>query len=196
MGKATGPKYSVSFRRRRENITDYRARVNLLKSGLPRLVVRKSNKYLLAQIYELSEQGDRVLAQVSAKDLKKYAWLPKCNTPTAYLLGLLLAKKVKTLKGQGEKIDKVILDIGRYTSSKNSNLFAVAKALKDSGIECPLAQEQISDDRIKGVHIAKYAETLDDSTFKSRFSEYLKNQIDVKRLPELFDQVKLKILES
>ncbi|MGM0388528.1 MAG: 50S ribosomal protein L18, partial [Natrinema limicola] len=41
---ATGPRYKVPMRRRREVRTDYHQRLRLLKSGKPRLVARKSNK--------------------------------------------------------------------------------------------------------------------------------------------------------
>ena len=44
---ATGPRYAVKFRRRREGKTDYKKRLNLLKSELPRFIVRISNKYIL-----------------------------------------------------------------------------------------------------------------------------------------------------
>lgn len=193
MGKAHGPKYNVPFRRRRENVTDYRARVNLLKSKTPRLVVRKSNRYILAQVYQFSSKGDLVIAQSHAKELKQFNWLPKNNTPTAYLVGLLLAKKLKNSKNE---LKRVVLDIGRFTSSWNSNLFAVAKAFRDYGIECPMNEQQISEDRIRGEHISKYASTLDEKEFKKRFGEYLKNNIDVKKLPELFEEVKRKILST
>ena len=37
-------------RRRREGKTDYKARLAMLKSEKPRLVIRKSNRYLVVQI--------------------------------------------------------------------------------------------------------------------------------------------------
>ena len=41
---ATGPRYKVAFRRRRENRTDYYARRRLLSGQEARAIVRRSNK--------------------------------------------------------------------------------------------------------------------------------------------------------
>jgi large subunit ribosomal protein L18 len=38
----------INRRRRREGKTDYSKRINLLKSGAPRIVFRKTNRYLIA----------------------------------------------------------------------------------------------------------------------------------------------------
>ncbi len=40
-----GPRYVVKFRRRRDGMTYYQKRLQYLKSGIPRLVVRTSNKH-------------------------------------------------------------------------------------------------------------------------------------------------------
>ena len=37
-------------KRRRQNRTDYKARIALLKSEKPRVVVRKTNRYILSQL--------------------------------------------------------------------------------------------------------------------------------------------------
>ena len=37
-------------RRRLEHKTDYKARLGLLKSNMPKLVVRKSNRYITVQL--------------------------------------------------------------------------------------------------------------------------------------------------
>ena len=56
-------------RRRREGRTNYTKRLILLKGNAPRLVVRKSNKYILLQIVESSHAQDKILISVSTKDL-------------------------------------------------------------------------------------------------------------------------------
>ena len=53
-------------------------------------------------------------------------WEPRCNIPTAYLTGLLLAKKWK-----GE----ATLDIGLYKPVKGSVVFAAAKGAQDGGLK-------------------------------------------------------------
>ena len=53
---ATGAKYVVQYRRKRELRTNYRKRLNLLKSGLTRLIARPSNKHLVLQLCKPSLQ--------------------------------------------------------------------------------------------------------------------------------------------
>ena len=90
-------------KRRLEGRTDYKARLYLLKSGKPRVIFRKTNRYLLAQIVVSEIAQDRVLVNVSTKDLIKYGWPEKLSgslksLPAAYLMGYLLVKKSKDLK--------------------------------------------------------------------------------------------------
>ncbi|MEF8779540.1 MAG: 50S ribosomal protein L18, partial [Haloferacaceae archaeon] len=55
---ATGPRYKVPMRRRREVRTDYHQRLRLLKSGKPRLVARVSNRHDRARMIKPGPQGD------------------------------------------------------------------------------------------------------------------------------------------
>ena len=57
---ATGARFKVPFRRKREGKTDYRRRLKLLLSGKPRLVVRKTSNHAIAQLVEYTLQGDKV----------------------------------------------------------------------------------------------------------------------------------------
>ena len=59
--------YKVAFRRRLEGKTNYKKRLELVKSGLPRLAVRKSNKFVLVQIIKFGRTGDNVLAQANSR---------------------------------------------------------------------------------------------------------------------------------
>ena len=51
----------MQFNRKIHGRTDYRKRLSLVKSRLPRLVVRKSLKNTLAQIIEFHENGDKII---------------------------------------------------------------------------------------------------------------------------------------
>jgi len=119
-------------RRRKEAKTDYKARFNLLKSGKPRLVVRKTNRYILAQIVETEIAQDKVLVKVSSKDLLEKGW-PKekfgslKSLQAAYLTGFLLGKKAKQ--------KELILDIGLNRNVRGSRIFAVLKGAIDAGIK-------------------------------------------------------------
>lgn len=149
MAKATGPLYSVHFRRRREGKTDYSKRLALLKSGKPRLVVRKTNRFILAQVTSTGEKGDLTITSVSSRDLKKFGFDGKSNTPSAYLTGLLCA-----VKAMEKKVSEVVFDAGLHTPSKGSVVFATLKGAVDGGLKANFGEEKMpSADRTEGKHL-------------------------------------------
>jgi len=148
-----GPRYYVKPRRRREGKTDYRKRLNLLRSGKIRMVVRKSLKNTQVQFVKYKEDGDNIVASANSKELKdKYNWrFSTSTTPAAYLTGLLAGVRAKE-KG----VTDCILDIGRQTPSTGCKIFAVLKGTIDAGLECPFSEEKLpSEDRIMGKHLDK-----------------------------------------
>jgi large subunit ribosomal protein L18 len=163
---ANSPTYKVKFRRRRENITDYRKRLALLKSGLPRAVVRKTLRRTIVQVVNYNEKGDETIVFASSLDLKKYGWNKSTKSvPAAYLTGYLVGKIAKA-KG----IESMVLDMGRQKPTKGGRLFASLKGLLDAGIEINHGEEIFPDeDRIMGKHLG------DD--YPSIFEE-VKNKID------------------
>ncbi len=56
-------------KRRVVRLTDYYKRFKMLKSGLPRLVLRKTGRYVIAQLVEYNPIGDHVLWTRSTKSL-------------------------------------------------------------------------------------------------------------------------------
>lgn len=75
-------------KRRKVRLTNYTKRLKLLKSKLPRLVIRKSNHYILAQLVEYAPTGDKVLWTKSTKDLILTKILTSgTNLQAAFLLG-------------------------------------------------------------------------------------------------------------
>lgn len=144
------PTYKMPFKRRRENKTDYKKRLKLLLAGKPRLVVRRSLKYMRAQIIEFDPKGDKTLVSASSQELKKLGWTFACdNVPAAYLTGLLIAKKAKE-----KNIKDVVLDMGLYRSTKGNRMYALAKGAVDGGLNVPVAEGMFpSKDRIVGKHI-------------------------------------------
>ncbi len=128
----------IKKKRRRKGKTDYKARLNLLKSGLPRIVIRKTNRYIIAQYIESEEAQDSVIVGVISKELLKYGWENKGNLkslPACYLTGLILSKKIK------DKKRKVILDIGLSRNIKKGRIYAFLKGLVDGGIEIEYEKE-------------------------------------------------------
>ncbi len=147
---AYGPKYRVPFRRRREGRTNYHHRLRLLRSGLPRAVVRKTNSNNIVQFIVLDEQGDRVLAQATGTELAKYGWTQMANTiPAAYLTGLLAARRALE-----HDVERAVLDIGLHVPVKGSVVFSALKGILDGGVEVPHGNGIFpSDDRLAGEHI-------------------------------------------
>lgn len=147
------PRYKMPFKRRREGKTDYQKRLQLLKSGKPRLVVRKSLRYVTTQITEFDKRGDKILASATSRELKKLGWNFACdNLPAAYLTGLLIGKK-----SLDKKITDAVLNSGLYPSVKSSRIYAVVKGAKDAGLNIPVDEEILpSEERIKGAHIEKF----------------------------------------
>ncbi|MEM4255299.1 MAG: 50S ribosomal protein L18 [Candidatus Norongarragalinales archaeon] len=154
MARATGPLYSVHFKRRREGKTDYAKRLAFVKSGKPRLVVRKTNRFIIAQITSWGEKGDSTLASVTSKALNAFGFNGKANTPSAYLTGLLCGVKAKA-KGVGE----IVLDVGLHSPTKGSVVFAVLKGAVDAGLKANFGQEKMpSEERLSGKHLGSDAQ--------------------------------------
>src|SRR6056297_718031 len=182
---ATGPRYKVPMRRRREARTDYHQRLRLLKSGKPRLVARKSNKHVRAQLVTLGPNGDDTLASAHSSDLAEYGWeAPTGNMPSAYLTGLLAG-----LRAKEAGIEEAVLDIGLNSPTPGSKVFAVQEGAIDAGLEIPHNDDVLAEwPRTRGEHIAEYAEKLDDPLYSGEF--------DAADLPEHFDEIRETLLEG
>lgn len=190
---AHGPQYKVPFRRRREGKTNYYRRYIYVLSRTTRLVARLTNKYVMAQIEAFDPKGDKTLVAAHSMELvKKYGWKgDPNNTPAAYLVGYLLG-----LRARRAGITKAVLDIGLFRPVKGARIFAVAKGAIDAGIEIPAGEVLPDESRIKGEHIAKYAEMLeaqDPEKYRRLFSKYLERGLDPKQLPSHFEEVLEKI---
>ncbi len=123
-------------RRRREQKTDYRARLALLKSQKPRLVIRKTNRALIAQIIISEGAQDQVTLTVTSKNLLAHGWPKESqgslkSLPAAYLTGFLAGKKAKG------KTPEAILDIGLQRNIPKSRVYAVLKGAVDAGLKVP-----------------------------------------------------------
>jgi len=134
------------LKRKKQGKTDYGARIHLLKSANPRLVIRKSNMYITAQVVETKEAQDKTICYVHSKELAKQGWKSSFkNLQAAYLVGKMIAKKA-----QEKKIKICNLDIGRQTSTKGSKLYAVVKGAIESGLEINCDKKMLpSDERVQ-----------------------------------------------
>ncbi|MEM0079330.1 MAG: 50S ribosomal protein L18 [Nitrososphaerota archaeon] len=177
-------------RRRREGLTDYRVRLKLVKSGIPRLVVRKSNRYITVQVVNSKAGGDETLVTITSKILRKYGWRASTkNIPAAYLTGLLAG-----LVAKKRGVEKAIVDIGLYTPVSGSRVFAAVKGFIDAGIDVPVGEEKIpGEERIKGFHISSYYNMLREKGLET--IQFSKSPGDVyTSLDRHFEEVKEKIM--
>lgn len=181
--KRTPPK------RRRLGLTNYRKRLKLVKSGLPRLVVRRTNRYIIVQAIQSMAGGDRTLTAALSKELRKLGWNGGLkNTPAAYLTGLLVGMKLKKLG-----IKKLVADLGLFPKASRS--YAAIKGVIDAGVEVPVGEEVLPpEERIKGTHIREYFEKVSQEPFAKVFTKVDKETYS--RLEEHFEEIKQKILSG
>jgi len=167
-------RFQVRFRRRRACVTNYRLRRNLIrqdkrKYNAPkwRLVVRFTNKDVIAQVVSAKLIGDHVLSAAYAHELKRYGLgVGLTNYSACYCTGLLIARRLlkklkldqkypgkKSLDGNrfrsrvtnvhwkpGEKLYrpfKCILDTGLARCTTGARVFAVLKGAVDGGLDIP-----------------------------------------------------------
>lgn len=183
---------NLKFRRRREAITNYKRRLELVKSGLDRVVLRKTNSRILAQVARYTPKGDQILAQANSNELAKYNWPGRANRPTAYLTGLLLAKKYANAKKAEH-----ILDIGLASPVKNSIPFIFAKGCVDGGMKLKANLEldektyDASNTKFLAEMKSKHAEK-----YKKTYSAYMEAGVDPEHLGKLFTEAKEKIMKA
>lgn len=144
----------VSKRRRKENKTDYLKRFKLLKSEKPRIVFRKTNKYIIAQYVLSKEAQDKVGFGITSQELLKYGWPESAkgslkSVTASYLTGYLIGKKI--IK---DKLSEPIIDFGMIPVLHKSKVFAFVKGAIDSGLKINCKKEAFpEEERIKGEHL-------------------------------------------
>lgn len=144
----------VDKRRRREGKTDYSRRIRILNGGVPRIIFRKSNKYITAQYITSREAQDKIEIGFTSKDLLGYGW-PKeflgslKSVPASYLTGLLIGKEVIT-----KKMKQPIIDFGMIRNVHKSRAYAFLKGVVDAGIKINHPEGIFPDEsRISGKHM-------------------------------------------
>jgi large subunit ribosomal protein L18 len=141
-------------RRRKENRTDYLKRLKLLKSEKPRVVFRKTNKFIISEYIESKEAQDSVVFGFDSRKLKEYGWPDNSqgslkSTTASYLTGYLTGKSI--LK---KKLDMPILDAGMNRAVHKNKIYAFLKGLIDAGIKINCKKEFFPEDsRINGEHL-------------------------------------------
>ncbi|CAO2841782.1 unnamed protein product [Amaranthus hypochondriacus] len=166
-------RYQVKFKRRRDGKTDYRARNRLInqdknKYNTPkyRLVVRFTNKNVIAQIISASIAGDLVLASAYAHELPRYGLeVGLTNYAAAYCTGLLLARRVLkkldmdqeyegNVEASGEDYSvepgdtrrpfRALLDVGLVRTTTGNRVFGALKGALDGGLDIPHSEKRFA----------------------------------------------------
>ncbi|KAL0233451.1 hypothetical protein PCE1_001966 [Barthelona sp. PCE] len=171
--RAAYARYQVKPRRRRSGQTDYQARKKLVTQAKNkyaslkyRLVVRFTNRDIVAQIIYATIAGDKVFCAAYGHELERYGLkVGLTNYASAYCVGLLLARRVLKKLGldeefvgleecNGEEYDvtedsfdrrpfKVLLDIGLRRSSTGARVFAAMKGAVDGGLNVPHSMKRL-----------------------------------------------------
>lgn len=159
MAKNINKNRVFKYNRRVRGQTNYHKRLHLLKSKLPRCVVRKSNNGMLVQIAQYNAKGDDIVTSARARDLTTLGYtLHTGNIVAAYLTGMLAGKRALKAGVTGD----VIIDFGLQRIQYGNRLFAAVKGLIDSGLQVRVGEGVFpSEDRLQGNHLnAKDAQKI------------------------------------
>ncbi|ORC92321.1 60S ribosomal protein L5 [Trypanosoma theileri] len=206
--KAYFKRFQVKYRRRREGKTDYHARRQMVlqdktKFGTPkyRLVVRITNRDVIAQIVHAKVVGDEVVMAAYSHELPLFGIEHGLtNYAAAYATGLLVARRMLTKLGIADKFEgtkevdgtyaavrtksdsqdddesrfpfKAILDVGLARTTTGARVFGVLKGAVDGGLAVPHRQN-----RFPGYNKEKdslNAKMHRDRIFGKHVAEYLK----------------------
>lgn len=217
-------RFQTKKRRRREGKTDYTLRRKLIQPNYKtysntkyRLVVRTTNKRVILQITRAYLNGDQVLIQADSNELKQFGiTFGLKNLSAHYLTGLLIGKKIQSLKEQNKEefknIGSIFLDIGLKRSSKGAKVFIAMKGAVDSGLNIPYSckifpgfkkgddnetfDSTLLQEKITGKILKNYMELLfkeNQELYNKQFSDFIKLKVDSSNIVQLYESAIEKI---
>ena len=155
----------IPKKRRAEGKTNYTKRRRLLEGRKPRIVVRKTNRYIIIEYIESRQAQDSTKAYSNSRDLLENGW-PKEKSGSlkslgaAYLTGLMFGNKIKSFA-------PAILDTGLIRSTKGSKIYAAVKGILDSGYKLPCGEEVLpSAERINSANIKEFFDKIKSNLSK------------------------------
>lgn len=202
-------RYQVKYKRRRSGKTDYYARKRLVtqaknKYNAPkyRLVIRFTNRDIIAQIVSSELTGDKVLVAAYAHELKRYGITHGLtNWAAAYATGLLVARRalkkfdldedfvgVEEPDGEyklteaaedddeGRRPFKVFLDVGLTRTSTGARIFGAMKGASDGGLLVPHSENRFPGYDMESKELD--AEVLRKYIFGGHVAEYMETLAD------------------
>ena len=146
----------IPKRRRIEGKTDYAHRVRMLKGETPRVVFRRTNRYVIAEYITSHEAQDKVEIGLTSKNLKKYGWPEEFDgslksVTATYLTGYLMGKEIAK-----KKLATPIVDVGMVRTLSKNKVFAFINGLVDSGLKIKCSKEKFPEaERIEGKSMKK-----------------------------------------
>ncbi|KIV97220.1 60S ribosomal protein L5, variant [Exophiala mesophila] len=203
-------RFQTKYKRRRAGKTDYYARKRLIsqaknKYNAPkyRLVVRFTNRDIIAQLVTAQLDGDKVFCAAYAHELKRYGITNGLtNWSAAYATGLLLARRAlkklnldETFTGveeadgefklteaaegddeEGRRPFKAFLDVGLHRTSTGARIFGALKGASDGGLYIPHNEKRFPgyDNESKELD----ADTLRKYIFAGHVAEYMETLAD------------------
>jgi len=188
-------RFQTKLERRRNCKTDYYARKRLVaqdknKYNSPRyrLVVRVTNRDVIAQIVYAKIVGDIVLAAAYSHELPLFGGkVGLTNYAACYATGLLCARRIltklkldKTFAGPTEPKEgqprpfKALMDVGLARTTTGARIFAVLKGAVDGGVNVPHSTSRFAGynkekgeldtetnrKRLFAIHVAEYQKVL------------------------------------
>lgn len=186
-------RYVQILRRRRDGVTDFRARRKAVASQTPLLVVRVSNKNVISQFVVPKVKGDEVLSSAHSRQLRKLGWSGSGkSTPACYLLGLFAGRKALS-KG----VKEAVLYNGVVPFIRGSRIAAFVKGVVDAGVSMSVDEEVMpSKERLTGKTISEYAAGLakdNKEAYRARFSALLKAGFKPEDYPAQFEKTRATI---
>lgn len=199
-------RFQTPFRRRQEGKTDYYQRKRLVaqhkaKYNSPkyRLVVRFTNKDIIAQVISSQITGDVVFTAAYAHELPRFGIkYGLTNWSAAYATGLLVARRalqklgldetyqgVEEVEGEYELTEavedaprpfKVFLDIGLQRTTTGARIFGVLKGASDGGLYIPHSAKRFPGWDIESEELD--AELLRKYIFGGHVAEYMEELMD------------------
>jgi len=202
-------RYQTKYKRRQAGKTDYYARKRLItqaknKYNAPkyRLVIRFTNRDIIAQIVTSELNGDKVFCAAYAHELKRYGVTHGLtNWAAAYCVGLLLARRTLSklkldeafegveeadgeyklteeaeVDGESRRPFKAYLDVGLTRTSTGARVFGAMKGASDGGLHIPHSEKRFPGYDMESKELD--AETLRKYIFAGHVAEYMETLAD------------------
>jgi len=195
-------RFQVKYRRRREAKTDYYARKRLItqdknkyKSPKYRLVVRVTNRDVIAQIVAADLTHDVVVASAYSHELPRYGVkFGLTNYAAAYCTGLLLARRINAkfnlsyegntnIDGEDFNVEpaeegaapfKALLDVGLARTTTGARIFGVLKGATDGGLDVPHNDHRFPGSKRENGEWVAAADVHRKYIFGQHVAEYMK----------------------